>query len=148
MTLDLSKIQHEKDPVVESMPKDWLPEQQSIAKQAMDILNRHYKGWKWGLEWTETVNGILGALIIRLQDVPTDVVYLVKYTDMDRDRMFCIMRAGGEFLEALGLSRTRNRHDEVHGLKRTPAGLIVPDSAAMPEINPGYSKVKEQFNNL
>jgi hypothetical protein len=148
MTLDLSKVQHEKDPVVESMPKDWLPEQKIIANEAMAILKRHYPGWQWGLEWTETVNGVLGALIIRLQDVPTDVVYLVKYTDMDRDRMFCIMRAGGEFLEALGLSRTRNRHDEVHGLKRTPAGLIVPDSAAMPEINPGYSKVKEQFNNL
>ena len=141
-------FQHTRDPVVDSMPTDWLPEQKAIANEAMAVLTRHYPGWKWGLEWTETVGGVLGALIIRLQDVPTDVVYLVKYLDMDRDKMSCIMRAGGEFLEALGLSRTRHRQDEIHGIKRTPAGLIIPDSAAMPEINPGYGKIKQQFDIL
>jgi hypothetical protein len=137
-----------KDPVVETMPSGWVGEQQVIAKEAMAMLKKHYPGWQWALEWTETVGGELGALIIRLSDVPTDVVYMVNYKDMDRDNMYCIMRAGGEFLEALNLSRSKGRWDEVRGLKTTAAGLIVPDYAAMPENNPGYAKIKKQFTNL
>ncbi len=148
MTIKSEQLQHEKDPVVDSMPKDWLPEQQQIAKEAVTVLLRHYPGWVWQIEWTAIVGKGSSAMIIRLGDVPTNITYIIQYEDIDRDQLKVVMRAGGEFLEALGLSRTKNRHDEVRGLKTTPAGLIVPDYAAMPETNPGYEKVKTEYNKL
>lgn len=139
--------QHHKDPVVESMPTDWTTEQKSISKDAMATLRLHYPGWQWSLEWTEIVgDSKLSVLIIRLSDVPTDVVYLVQVADLTKEG--AVMRAGGEYLEALGLSRTKGRWDEVHGLKRTPAGLIVPAHAAVPETNPGYAKIKQESTAL
>jgi hypothetical protein len=138
----MKDFQHEKDPVVESMPKDWDSEQQKIAKQAIVILLRHYPGYAWSLEFAPAVGNEQASLIIRISDVPTDVVYLVNYKDMDFPDLKIIMRAGGEFLEALGLSRSKNRHDEVRGLKTTPSGLVIPAHAAMPEKNSGYAKLK------
>lgn len=131
------------DPVTESMPADWTNEQKIIAKDAMAVLLRHYPGWAWQIEWGANVGGQLGPLIIRIGDLPTDVVYVIHPKDIDRDRMRCVVKAGGEMLEAHDLSRSRNRHDEVHGLARTPAGLIVPYADAMPMHNPGYEKIKK-----
>jgi hypothetical protein len=146
----MKNFQHEKDPVVESMPADWDSEQQKIAKDAIAILLRCYPGYAWGLEFSPQVGLAQASLIIRLTDVPTDVVYIVNYKDMDFPDLKIIMRAGGEFLEALGLSRSRNRHDEVRGLKTTPSGLVIPAHAAMPSTNqPGYDKLKadnERYN--
>jgi hypothetical protein len=138
----------EKDPITESMPKDWLPEQKLIAKDAMAVLRRHYPSYVWGIEWQEPVGGVMGPLIIRIRDVPTDVVYMIDYKDIDRDRMHCVVVAGGMLLESHGLSRTKGRGDEVRGLKRTAAGLIIPDYAAIPETNPGYVKVKALTDTL
>ncbi len=138
--------QHEKDPVVDSLPKEWLSEQKAIAVEAMAVLKRHYPGWAWGIEWTDIVGKeVMSALIVRITDVPTDAVYIIQHKDIDRDRLECVMRAGGQLLEALGLSRTKYRHDEVHGLARTASGLIVPDHAAVPANNPGYEKFKREF---
>jgi len=131
-----------KDPMTESMPAEWDSEQQKIAKDAIAILLRCYPGWAWSLEFTHAVGDEQASLIIRISDVPTDVVYLVNYKNMDFPELKCIMRAGGEFLEALGLSRGKNRHDEVRGLKTTPSGLVIPAHAAMPEKNSGYTKLK------
>lgn len=138
----------EKDPITESMPKEWLPEQKIIAKDAMAVLRRHYPSFVWGIEWQEPVGGAMGPMIIRIRDVPTDIVYVLKYEDIDRDRMHCIVLAGGTMLEALNLSRTKGRGDEVRGLKRTAAGLIIPEYAAIPETNPGYEKVKALTDTL
>jgi len=136
------------DPVTESMPKDWTPEQRIIAEDAMAVLQKHYPGWLWGIEYGETINGVMGSIIVRLQDVPTEVVYLISPKDIDRDKMHCVVVAGGMLLEAHGLSRTKGRHDEVHGLKTTATGLIVPDFDAVPTVNPGYAQIKKAFNRL
>jgi hypothetical protein len=137
---------NKKPVVIETVPVDWTSQQESIAKDALTVLCRHYPGYKWGVEWTECLNSQLGVLVIRLLDMPTDAVYLINPKDIDRDRMRCAMRAGGEFLEALGLTARAARHDadKVHSLKRTPAGLIVPHYAAVPEHNPGYARFKDQ----
>lgn len=145
----VSKIpRSEKDPITESMPSDWLPEQKIIAKDAMAKLRLHYPSYKWGIEWRPNVGEAMGPMIVRLCDVPTETVYVVKYEDIDRDRMHCVVVAGGMMLEAHGLSRTRGRGDEVRGLKRTPGGLIIPAYAAVPETNPGYEKIKAQTETL
>lgn len=137
--------QNIEDPVTKSMPTDWSPEKQIIAKDAMAVLTRHYSGWVWGIEFQdEPATGAIAALIIRIRDIPTETVYIIHYKDIDRDRMLCVMRAGGELLEAHGLSRTKGKQDEVNGLKRTPSGLLIPNSAAYPEMNPGYEKAKKR----
>ncbi len=137
-----------KDPVIETMPPEWTNEQQIIAKEAMAILQKHYPGWLWGLQWGDNVGDQLGPLIIRIQDIPSETVYILHPKDIDRDRMRCIITAGGMLLEAHGLSRTKYRHDEVHGLKTTQSGIIVPDFDAVPVNNPGYAKIKKEFNRL
>jgi hypothetical protein len=137
-----------KDPVTESMPKEWTAEQQVIAKDIMTTLQKHYPGWLWGLEIDQTWDKKLNAFIIRIQDIPSETVYVLNAKDIDRDRMHCAVIAGGMLLEAHGLSRTKWRHDEVHGLKTTSSGIIVPDYAAVPETNPGFEKIKKQFNRL
>jgi hypothetical protein len=137
------------DPVKENIPADWSTEKQIIAKDAMQVLVRHYPGWKWGIEYSdEPLTGAISTLIIRLMDLHTEVVYQIRYKDIDRDRMHCVMLAGGTLLDAHGLSRTRNRHDEVHGLVKTRSGLVIPDHAAIPETNPGYQKIKEKREEL
>ena len=146
--MNLQDFQHKEDPVVATMPKAWTSEQQQIASDAMRTLKKHYPGWLWQLEFTDpqqaTINkpAEMGSLIIRLGDVQTEVVYVVNYRDLDKDRMRIIVKAGGEFLEALGLSRTKWRHDEVTGLPKTAGGIIVPDLNALPEGNPGRDRVK------
>jgi hypothetical protein len=134
------------DPVKEeNFPSDWTAEKCLIAKDAMQVLLRHYKGWRWGIEFEDDPQtGGIAGLMIRILDIMTETRYFINAKDIDRDRMHCAMIAGGMLLEAHGLSRTKNRHDEVRGLKTTPAGLLVPDHAAMPENNPGYAKIKQQ----
>lgn len=135
-----------KDPITESMPSDWTNEQKIIAKEAMAVLTKHYPGWVWQIEWSANVGNQLGVMIIRLGDVPTGVVYTVNPRTLDRSSTHWAVHAGGEFLEALGLPRAKNRndHDEVRGLARTPSGLIVPYADAVPSTNPGYAKIKKQ----
>lgn len=144
----MSGMINPKDPITETTPKDWTSEQEIIAKDALTILVRHYPRYKWGVEFTGNNATNCGVLVIRLLDVPTDTVYLINPKDFDRDNMYCIMRAGGEMLEALGLRVGGARGDDVRSLKRTPAGLIVPDYAAVPESNPGYAKIKAQYSKL
>lgn len=144
----MAEIQHPKDHVVDEIPENWTTEQELIAKEAAAVLYRHYPGYSWGCEWSECVGNAMGMLIIRLLDIPTETVYVIAYKDIDRDRMKCVMRAGGLMLEAHGLSVGGARGDEVRGLKKTPAGLIVPAHAAMPDTNPGYDKIKKEFTAL
>lgn len=144
----MAEFVNAKDPVVERTPEAWTSEQELIAKDALTLLVRHYPGYKWGVEFSENVGNQLGVMIIRMLDIPTDVVYLINPKDIDRDNMRCVMRAGGEMLEALGLRVGRAKGDDVRGLKRTPAGLIIPDHAAVPETNPGYEKIKSEFTKL
>lgn len=138
------------DPVTEdNMPVEWSSEKCVVAKDAMKTLQKHYPKWRWGIEFNDCPQtGGLDSMIVRILDVPTETVYYIRAQDIDRDRMHCVVIAGGMLLEAHGLSRTRNRHDEVRGLKRTPAGLIVPDPNAVIETNPGYSKIKSQASLL
>lgn len=137
-----------KDPIVERTPESWTSEQELIAKDALTVLKRHYADYKWGIEFSENVGNQLGVMILRLLDIPTDVCYVINPKDIDRDRMLCVMRAGGEMLEALGLRVGRAKGDDVRGLKRTAAGLIVPDYDAVPTTNPGYDKIKADFTKL
>ena len=140
-------FEHPEDPITGTMPDDWLPEQKAIAGEAMRVLRKHYPGWKWGIQWIEIVGRPtgLGGMLINITDIPTDKSYMLHYDDIDRDRMSSVMRAGGEYLEAHGLSRTKWRHDEVHGLARTAAGLLVPDYAAFPDHQPGRQQAKKDF---
>lgn len=137
------------DPLTDSMPAEWSNEKKIIAKDAMQVLHKHYPGWRWGIEFNDDpATGGLDSMIVRINDILTETAYLVHAKDIDRDRMHCVVIAGGMLLESHGLSRSRNRHDEVRGLKTTPAGLLVPDHAAMPETNPGYAKIKQQNSLL
>jgi hypothetical protein len=137
-----------KDPITESMPAAWLPEQKQIAKEVMRMLLKHYPSYKWGVEWQPCLQNEMGPMIIRIRDVPTETIYVLKYEDIDKPDYRCAITAGGLLLEAHGLSRTKDRGFEVRDQKRTPAGLIIPAYAAMPETNPGYEKVKEQTDTL
>lgn len=138
-----------KDPVVETAPLDWSAEKEVLAKDALTVLTRQYGGYKWGVEFSDDPQtGGISAMIVRLLDVPTDVVYVINAKDIDRDRMHCVLKAGGEFLEALGLKVGHARGWDVRGAKKTAAGLIIPDFDAMPETNPGYQKVKQKFEQI
>jgi hypothetical protein len=143
-------MQNANKPVVtESAPVDWSGEQEIIAKDALAVLVRQFPGIRWGVEWTESVGNALGMLVVRMLDIPTKVVYTVHPRDIDRDRMRCIIRAGGELLEAHGLSTARYKKDRgFRGLKQTAAGLIVPDYAAVPEGNMGYEAIKKEYERL
>lgn len=133
---------NEQKPVVTNdIPDDWTSEQEILAKEALRTLYRHYSNWRWGVEWSKCANNQLGVMIIRLLDVPTKTVYLINPKDIDRDRMTCAMRAGGTLLEAHGIKVGAARGDQIRGLKKTPAGLIVPDYGAVPENNPGYAEI-------
>ena len=134
------------DPVREdNLPIEWSAEKCVIAKDAMRTLQKHYPNWRWGIEFNDDPQtGGIDSMIIRILDVPTETVYYIRSGDIDRDRMHCVVIGGGMLLEAHGLSRSRNRHDEVRGLKTTPAGLVVPDVNAVIETNPGYAKIKAQ----
>ena len=130
--------QNPKDRVVDNIPTDWTSEQTRIAREAAAILLRHYPGWAWGIEWTDVDHSThkAPAILLRLNDLPTQFAYIIQYKDIDADGK-CFMRGGGEFLDGHNLPRTKWKHDEVRGLKKTPAGLIVPYHAAVPDINPG-----------
>jgi len=136
------------DPVTEDRPVEWTSDQQLIAGEALDKLSRYYPGWRWGVAFTEVTNLIdkSWALMLKLLDVPTDLCYIIQHKDIDRGRMTCIMKGGGEFLEALGLPRSKWRHDELRNLKRTPGGLILPYHDAFPDCNPGRAKAKENYD--
>jgi len=135
---------HLVDPVTEKAPVTFDSEQKQIAEDALSVLRKHYWGYKWGIEFSEKDKNNEWAMYIRLLDVPTDVVYVVNYKKIDKDRMRCAMRGGGLLLEALGLPAARATGDNVRGLKKTAAGLIIPAHAAMPENNPGYEAIKKQ----
>lgn len=138
-----------KPTVTETAPVDWTATQEILAKDALAVLTRHYFGVRWGVEFTQTLNGEIGSMVIRMLDMPSRVVYVVNQKDIDRDRMRCVIKAGGELLEAHGLSRDRFRKDRgFRGLKQTRSGLIVPDYAAVPEQNPGYETIKKDFEKL
>ena len=138
------------DPVVERTPEKWTAEQEILAKEALRVLHREFGGYQWGVEFAANVGNQLGAMIIRLLDIPTDVCYVINPKDIDIDRMTIVRTAGGEFLEALGLPalHARKGADRVRGLKTTPAGLIVPDHAAVPDTNPGFDRIKRQYDIL
>lgn len=139
-----------KDPIVEHAPDDWTSEQELIAKDALATLVRHYPGYKWGVEWSTSGSNSLGMLLVRLLDIPTQVVYCIQYRDIDRDNMKCCVRAGGLMLESHGLvvGGASKSGERVKGFKRTPAGLIIPDHDAVPEHNPGYASIKKASENL
>lgn len=137
-----------KDPVVDTPPEEWNSEQEMLAKEALRVLYRHYRGWKWGVEFSENVGGQMGSMIIRLLDVPTETIYVINYKDIDKDRMYCAVTAGGMMLEAHGISRKFGAFEEIKGLKATPSGILVPEYAAVPENNPGYEKIKGQHLRL
>lgn len=146
----MAQANGKKDPVSEEKPVDWSSEQEIIAKDALTVLYREYKGYQWGIEFNLKPSGAIDIMIIRLMDIPTDTVYIVRYPDIDRDRMKCVMFGGGTLLEAHGLvaGHAKRSADDVRGLAKTPSGLIVPDYAAVPEVNPGYEKIKREFNKL
>lgn len=141
-------MSEEKKPAVTSdIPKEWSAEEETLAKEALRVLYKHYPGYKWGIEFTETFDGSLGCLVVRLLDIPTQTVYLVHPDDIDRDRMLCVMRGGGMLLEAHGLNvRGARSSDDVRGLITTPSGLIIPNPDAVPQFNPGYESIKRQHN--
>lgn len=142
-------MQNPNNPVVtEAAPPDWTSEQEIIAKESLGILLRLYPNYRWGVQWTECVGNALGMLVVRMLDIPTKICYTIHPKDIDRDRMTCIMRAGGMMLEAHGLRVGRARGDDFRGLKQTRAGLIVPDYAAIPDNNPGYEMVKKEYRKL
>jgi hypothetical protein len=143
-------MQDPKNPVVtEAAPPDWTSEQEMIAKDALAVLMRHFRGIKWGVEWSECVGNALGVMIIRMLSVSTKVVYVINPKDIDRDRMRCVVKAGGELLEAHGMTRARSALDRgLGGFKKTRAGLIVPDYAAIPDNNPGYEQIKKEYRKL
>jgi len=140
--------------VTSEIPKEWTPEQQTIAKEALRILNWHYPGWKWAAQFSKTIEGRneiqdRPCLIIRLMDLPTQTVYVINPKDIDLDRMTCAIRAGGMLLEAHGLPvGAAQRNDKVRYLRRTPGGIILPDVNAVPENNPGYLTIKNQTRLL
>jgi len=137
--------QDKKPTVTEELPKDWIAEEETLAKEALRTLYKHYPRYRWGIEFTETHDRSLGCLVVRLLDIPTQTVYLINPKDIDIDRMTCVMRAGGMLLEAHGLKACGARaSDDVRGLVRTPSGLIVPDPDAVPQFNPGYETIKKQ----
>ena len=138
-----------KDPVTEVAPKEWSAEKEVLAKDALAVLTKHYGNYKWGIEFNDDPQtGGIASMVIRLLDIPTDVCYNINARDIDRDRMTCVMRGGGLFLEALGLKVGYARGWDVRGAKRTAGGLIIPDFDAMPKGNPGYNKVKQQFEQI
>ena len=135
--------------ITETIPFDWTSEEEILAKEAIRTLNIHYPGWKWGVEFTKGSSLGIGCMVIRLMDVPTQTVYVINPKDIDRDRMICAMRAGGLMLEAHGLRvGAARRNDDVRSLRRTPAGIILPDLAAVPDTNPGYDTIKKQIQTL
>lgn len=136
------------DPVSETVPQDWKSEEEMLAKEALRMLHKHYKNWAWGVEFSACDGKEMSSMIIRLLDVPTDIVYVINYKDIDKDRMLCVMRAGGLLLEALGIKPDRAKGDAIRGMMTNAAGLLVPNHAAMPETNTGYAKVKKEFEAL
>jgi len=136
------------NPVTDTVPVDWTAEREIIAKDALRVLYKHYKGFKWGIEFTATHDRSLGMLVIRILDIPTQVVYTIHPKDIDRDRMSCVMRGAGLLLESLGFKVGHARGDDVHLVRKTASGLIIPNFDAMPERNPGYEKFKETFKQL
>lgn len=134
------------DPLVDNPSPDWNSNQELLAKDTLAVLYKYYPGYKWGIEFPPCNDAAIGLMVIRLLDIPTDLVYTINEKDIDRASLRCVMRAGGAFLEALGLPTKGARHgaDRVRGLKRTPSGLIIPDHAAMPDTNPGHALVKKR----
>lgn len=139
---------NKKDPIVERTPEQWNSEQEILAKEALRVLYRDYAGYKWGVEFSANVGNQLGAMIIRILDIPTDLCYVINPKDIDIDRMTIIRKAGGEFLEALGLPARHAKFgaDSVRGLKTTPAGIIIADAAAIPDNNPGFERAKRRYD--
>ena len=131
------------DPITQSMPAEWSSEHKKIAKDSMLMLLKHYPGWLWAIEFQDDPKtGAIAALVLRIRDLPAKEIYIIHAKDLDYPELKCIMRAGGEFLEAFGLPRGKNQHEKIHDLARTPSGLLVPHSAAIPTNNPGYMDVK------
>lgn len=133
------------DPITQSMPQEWSSEKQKLARDTMVMLSRLYSGWLWAIEFADDPQtGAIAAMILRIRDLPAKEIYIINYKDIDYPELKCVMRAGGEFLEAFGLPRTKGKHERLHDLARTPSGLLIPHSAAMPSLNPGYLEAKKR----
>ena len=146
-----SNFKHEKvNPLGLILPRQpWENEQEALAKDALAVLTKHYFGYKWGIEFTSTsVGSGMGMMVIRLLDIPTEVVYTIKYEDINRDGMKEVMRGGGLFLEALGLKAKSANGDDFRDLKQTPRGHVVANPDAMPDNNPGREATKKQFETF
>ena len=137
---ELEKIR--KNPVVTDSS-----EESALALAALRVLVKHYPNYKWGVEFTPASEASIGTMVIRLMDIPTEVCYLINPKDLDRIEMKSVMRGGGHLLEALGFKvKGASESDDVRSKVNTVNGLIVPDPAAVPDTNPGYEKIKTQYN--
>ena len=85
-----------------------------LAKQAMQVLNEHYPGWKW---WVLVKGGIIQ---IKIRDFSGKWGMVRKLGDIQHDALRFkrnIIFAAGEFLERAHLRRT-GWHDAIHDVKK------------------------------
>lgn len=135
-----------KAPTTKILPPTWTSYQQLLAVDAMRKLQKHYPGWHWGIDFVDDKIS-LGSMVIRIMDVPSDVVYFIRPNDVDRDRLNCVSKGGGHLLEALGLPRSKA--DESQWDKKTNVkGLYFVDPGAVKENNPGFEAIKKGYDKL
>lgn len=83
------------------------------AKNAADMLHKHYPGWLWGVH----VDSDGGVMKVMLLSVSGSWGFIIKLKDLDPEYRK-VMRAGGEILERFNLSRRGRREGDISDLQR------------------------------
>jgi hypothetical protein len=83
------------------------------AKNAADMLHKHYPGWLWGVH-VDDVGGVMKVLLL---SVSGSWGFVIKLKDLDPEYRM-VMRAGGEILERFNLSRRARRLGDISNLQR------------------------------
>lgn len=83
------------------------------AKNAADMLHKHYPGYLWGVN-VDSKGGVMKVFNLTLSG---QWGFVIKLAQLDPEYRK-VMRAGGEILERYRLSRSRRKENAVAELKR------------------------------
>lgn len=98
----------------------------AIAKFMAAVLDRHFKGWWWGI----TIDERGGVAHVFALELSGEMGYTLKLEDLHNGGNFdwkMVLMAGGEILERYGIPRGPKTPEAMLRVRTGPNGLPIPD---------------------
>lgn len=97
--------------------------EQVMAKNMAEVLNRHYPGHMWAVNVQDSVVNVFNLALSGRWGFTLSIPAQYSASDFDRQ----VMRAGGELLERYRLARGRFNEENYAGLRSDFAGNLTHD---------------------